>query len=53
MCIDIAVDRIVKARNDAYTALGIDDVFDMIDILKGIIDHLDIAEDELLEVGDD
>ena len=53
MSVDIAVDRIVKARNDAYTALGVDDVFDMIDILKGIIDHLEIAEDELLEIEDD
>lgn len=51
--ISIALDKVIKARNNAYTALGMEDADDILDTLKGIIDLLEEAEDELLEVADD
>ena len=47
--IDIALDKIIKARNNCYAQLcGCDDV--TMEVLEGIIDLLEQAEDDLLSV---
>lgn len=47
--IDIALDKIIKARNNCYTWLNNCDDATM-EVLEGIIDLLEQAEDNLLSV---
>lgn len=51
--IEIALDKVIKARNNAYTAMGMDNTDDMIEAFSGIIDLLEEVEDELLEACDE
>ena len=45
--------KVIKARNNAYTAMGMDNTDDMIEAFSGIINLLEAAEDDLLEAYDE